>query len=31
MGGVVDSGVGIGIKTSPHQAAIEKAQEELRF
>ncbi|KAK4804301.1 hypothetical protein SAY86_004118 [Trapa natans] len=30
MGGVVDSGVGIGIKTSPCRVAIEKAQEELR-
>ncbi|XP_059660279.1 chromatin modification-related protein EAF1 B-like isoform X2 [Cornus florida] len=31
MGGVVDAGVGIGIKTSPRQAAIEKAQAELRL
>ncbi|XP_022758657.1 chromatin modification-related protein EAF1 B-like isoform X2 [Durio zibethinus] len=30
MGGVVDSGVGIGVKTSPRRAAIEKAQAELR-
>ncbi|KAK6940532.1 Helicase/SANT-associated domain [Dillenia turbinata] len=30
MGGVVDGGVGIGIKTSPRQAAIERAQAELR-
>ncbi|XWS31278.1 hypothetical protein CRYUN_Cryun23aG0063500 [Craigia yunnanensis] len=30
MGGVVDGGVGIGVKTSPHSAAIEKAQAELR-
>ncbi|KAK6937645.1 hypothetical protein RJ641_031153 [Dillenia turbinata] len=30
MGGVVDGGVGIGIKTSPRRAAIEKAQSELR-
>lgn len=30
MGGVVDGGVGIGIKTSPRQAAIEKAHAELR-
>ncbi|XAR60962.1 Nucleoplasmin ATPase [Bertholletia excelsa] len=30
MGGVVDGGVGIGTKTSPCQAAIEKAQAELR-
>ncbi|CAL0304525.1 unnamed protein product [Lupinus luteus] len=30
MGGVVDGGVGIGLKTSPHRAAIEKAQTELR-
>ncbi|CAI0561060.1 unnamed protein product [Linum tenue] len=30
MGGVVDGGVGIGIKTSPRRAAIEKAQAELR-
>ncbi|KAK4743814.1 hypothetical protein SAY87_010126 [Trapa incisa] len=30
MGGVVDSGVGIGIKTSPRRAAIEKVQAELR-
>ncbi|XP_027353574.1 chromatin modification-related protein EAF1 B-like isoform X2 [Abrus precatorius] len=31
MGGVVDGGVGIGLKTSPHRAAIEKAQAELRL
>ncbi|XP_019460850.1 PREDICTED: chromatin modification-related protein EAF1 B-like isoform X1 [Lupinus angustifolius] len=30
MGGVVDGGVGIGLKTSPRRAAIEKAQTELR-
>ncbi|XVF72246.1 hypothetical protein PTKIN_Ptkin12aG0105000 [Pterospermum kingtungense] len=30
MGGVVDGGVGIGVKTSPRKAAIEKAQAELR-
>ncbi|CAK7333927.1 unnamed protein product [Dovyalis caffra] len=30
MGGVVDGGVGIGIKPSPRRAAIEKAQAELR-
>ncbi|KAI4354359.1 hypothetical protein L6164_003229 [Bauhinia variegata] len=30
MGGVVDGGVGIGLKTSPCRAAIEKAQAELR-
>ncbi|XP_044504174.1 chromatin modification-related protein EAF1 B-like isoform X2 [Mangifera indica] len=30
MGGVVDGGVGIGVNTSPHRAAIEKAQAELR-
>ncbi|KAJ7950438.1 chromatin modification-related protein EAF1 B-like [Quillaja saponaria] len=30
MGGVVDSRVGIGLKTSPRRAAIEKAQVELR-
>ncbi|WCJ38058.1 Helicase/SANT-associated DNA binding protein [Euphorbia peplus] len=30
MGGVVDGGVGIGIKTSPRRAAIERAQAELR-
>ncbi|XP_028806296.1 chromatin modification-related protein EAF1 B isoform X2 [Neltuma alba] len=30
MGGVIDGGVGIGLKTSPRQAAIEKAQAELR-
>ncbi|KAK9282032.1 hypothetical protein L1049_004944 [Liquidambar formosana] len=30
MGGVVDGGVGIGTKTSPRRAAIEKAQVELR-
>ncbi|PON70810.1 Octamer-binding transcription factor [Parasponia andersonii] len=29
MGGVVDGGVGIGLKTSPRRAAIEKAQAEL--
>ncbi|KAG0498128.1 hypothetical protein HPP92_002819 [Vanilla planifolia] len=31
MGGVVDFGVGLDIKTSPHRAAITKAQEELRL
>ncbi|GAB4841339.1 hypothetical protein Ancab_022066 [Ancistrocladus abbreviatus] len=31
MGGVIDGGVGIGTRTSPHQAAIEKAQAELRL
>lgn len=31
MGGVVDGGVGSGIKTSPRRAAIEKAQAELRY
>ncbi|GMH30934.1 hypothetical protein Nepgr_032777 [Nepenthes gracilis] len=31
MGGVVDSGVGIGTKSSPRCAAIEKAQAELRL
>ncbi|KAK7293095.1 hypothetical protein RJT34_15956 [Clitoria ternatea] len=31
MGGVVDGGVGIGLKTSPRRAAIEKAQAELRL
>lgn len=31
MGGIVDGGVGIGIKTSPRRAAIEKAQAELRY
>lgn len=31
MGGIVDVGVGIGIKTSPRRAAIEKAQAELRY
>lgn len=31
MGGVVDGGIGIGLKTSPRRAAIEKAQAELRF
>jgi len=30
MGGVVDGGVGVGLKTSPRQVAIEKAQAELR-
>ncbi|KAK8611734.1 hypothetical protein V6N13_131777 [Hibiscus sabdariffa] len=30
MGGVVDGGVGIGVKTSPHRSAIGKAQAELR-
>ncbi|GKV00672.1 hypothetical protein SLEP1_g13329 [Rubroshorea leprosula] len=30
MGGLVDGGVGIGVKTSPRRAAIEKAQAELR-
>ncbi|GLT28183.1 hypothetical protein SLA2020_031340 [Shorea laevis] len=30
MGGLVDGGVGIGVKTSPHRAAIEKAQADLR-
>ncbi|XP_061367832.1 chromatin modification-related protein EAF1 B-like isoform X2 [Gastrolobium bilobum] len=30
MGGVVDGGVGIGLKISPHRVAIEKAQAELR-
>ncbi|KAJ8749576.1 hypothetical protein K2173_026225 [Erythroxylum novogranatense] len=30
MGGVVDGGIGIGIKTSPRRAAIENAQAELR-
>uniref|UniRef100_A0A2P2MU02 Chromatin modification-related protein EAF1 B-like n=1 Tax=Rhizophora mucronata TaxID=61149 RepID=A0A2P2MU02_RHIMU len=30
MGGIVDGGVGIGIKTSPRRAAIEKAQAELQ-
>ncbi|KAI4340310.1 hypothetical protein MLD38_025160 [Melastoma candidum] len=30
MGGIVDGGAGIDIKTSPRQAAIEKAQAELR-
>ncbi|CAK9168478.1 unnamed protein product [Ilex paraguariensis] len=30
MGGVIDGGAGIGIKTSPRLAAIEKAQAELR-
>ncbi|GAV70699.1 HSA domain-containing protein/Myb_DNA-bind_6 domain-containing protein [Cephalotus follicularis] len=30
MGGVVDGGVGIGVKTSPRRAAIERAQAELR-
>ncbi|XP_028214142.1 chromatin modification-related protein EAF1 B-like isoform X3 [Glycine soja] len=31
MGGVVDGGVGIGLKTSPRRAAIEKAQAVLRL
>ncbi|GAB4830218.1 hypothetical protein Ancab_019860 [Ancistrocladus abbreviatus] len=31
MGGVIDGGVGIGNKTSPHRAAIDKAQAELRL
>ncbi|XP_020218821.1 chromatin modification-related protein EAF1 B isoform X2 [Cajanus cajan] len=31
MGGVVDGGGGIGLKTSPRRAAIEKAQKELRL
>ncbi|TKY66125.1 Chromatin modification-related protein EAF1 A [Spatholobus suberectus] len=31
MGGVVDGGVGIGLKTSPRRVAIEKAQAELRL
>ncbi|GAB2282067.1 hypothetical protein Dimus_016624 [Dionaea muscipula] len=31
MGGVIDGGVGIGSKTSPRRAAIEKAQAELRL
>ncbi|XP_039039386.1 chromatin modification-related protein EAF1 B-like isoform X1 [Hibiscus syriacus] len=30
MGGIVDGGVGIGVKTSPRRAAIERAQAELR-
>ncbi|KAL6208948.1 hypothetical protein ACLB2K_019891 [Fragaria x ananassa] len=30
MGGVVNGGVGVGLKTSPRRAAIEKAQAELR-
>ncbi|GMI66377.1 hypothetical protein like AT3G24880 [Hibiscus trionum] len=30
MGGIVDGGVGIGVKTSPRRAAVERAQEELR-
>lgn len=30
MGGVVDGGVGVGVKTSPRRVAIEKAQAELR-
>ncbi|XP_010488604.1 PREDICTED: chromatin modification-related protein EAF1 B isoform X2 [Camelina sativa] len=30
MGGVIDSGGGIGVKTSPRRTAIEKAQAELR-
>ncbi|TYI16041.1 hypothetical protein ES332_A08G228000v1 [Gossypium tomentosum] len=30
MGRVVDGGVGIGVKTSPHRSAIEQAQAELR-
>lgn len=31
MGGVIDSGGGIGLKTSPRRTAIEKAQAELRY
>lgn len=31
MGGVIDSGGGIGVKTSPRRTAIEKAQAELRY
>ncbi|KAL9262753.1 Chromatin modification-related protein [Drosera capensis] len=31
MGGVIDGGIGIGTKTSPSRAAIEKAQAELRL
>lgn len=30
MGGVVDGGVGVGLKTSPRRAAIERAQAVLR-
>jgi hypothetical protein len=30
MGGVVDGGVGVGLKTSPRRAAIERAQTALR-
>ncbi|KAK8688612.1 hypothetical protein V6N13_087366 [Hibiscus sabdariffa] len=30
MGGIVDGGAGIGVKTSPRRAAIERAQAELR-
>lgn len=30
MGGVVEGGVGIAIKSSPHKVAIEKVQVELR-
>ncbi|CAH8272360.1 unnamed protein product [Arabidopsis lyrata] len=30
MGGVIDSGGGIGVKISPRRSAIEKAQVELR-
>ncbi|KAI9123642.1 hypothetical protein K1719_004942 [Acacia pycnantha] len=30
MGGVIDGGVGIGLKTSPRRTAIEKAQAELK-
>lgn len=30
MGGVIDGGVGIGLKTSPHGVDIENAQAELR-
>ena len=31
MGGVIDSGGGIALKTSPRRTAIEKAQAELRY
>lgn len=31
MGGIVENGVGSDTKTSPRRAAIEKAQEELRY
>lgn len=31
MGGVIDSGGGVGVKSSPRRAAIEKAQAELRY